>query len=132
MWNITGKIIVGAFLLLLYPACDKENYSSGCLEGKVIDAFCADYIIQITGGEFDRSIADTTWTDPVSGNIYQNVFQVLNYCHLQEKNVSRGDKFYFRLSDMNSGNNCVTCLAIRLGPGPAAANRITITNCTPR
>lgn len=132
MLKLSTKIITGLVFLVTALSCNKENFTSGCLEGKLIDAFCADYIIQITDGEFDQFVADATWTDPVSGNVYQNVFRLKNYCPLQERSISNGDTFTFRISNENYVNNCVTCLAIRPGPGPVAANTITLTNCTPR
>jgi hypothetical protein len=132
MLKLSIKIITGLVFLVTALSCNKETINSNCLEGKLIDAFCADYIIQITDGEFDRSVADATWTDPVSGNVYQNVFRLKNYCHLQERSISNGTIFNFRISKENYTNNCVTCLAIRPGPGPVTANSIILTNCTPR
>jgi hypothetical protein len=118
-----------AILMLAVSAaafqCKKNNGRTGeCLKGKVIDAMCASYIVQITGGNYDPSLVVNSWQDPHTGNTYTNVFAVSNFCDLQGK-IATGDEFSFYFTDDAITEDCATCLAIR--PTPSKANKVKLT-----
>jgi hypothetical protein len=104
----------------------KDNNRITCLRGKLIDAMCASYIVQITGGDYDPSLVESNWQDPQTGNSYSNVFAVTNFCELQG-NIAPGDEFVFYFTDTSTFENCITCMALRATP--AKANKIRLTNC---
>lgn len=106
--------------------CNKDkNRTSGCLKGELLHAFCASYIVKITDGTYDPSLAESSWLDPVTGNTYTNVFTVSNVCDLAGK--VPGDEFSFYFTDDNGEQNCAVCLALRATP--SKANKIRLANC---
>ena len=106
--------------------CKKNNdpYSGECIKGQLIDALCASYIIKITDGNYDPSRVVNNWQDPHSGNTYDKVFAVSNFCDIQGK-LTPGQELTFTFEDGDSANDCVTCMAIR--PVPPKSNKIKLT-----
>lgn len=126
------KILFVPVLLLFFVVtafqCNKsknECPEGGCLKGVLIDDMCGSIIIKITGGTYDPSRVEASWNDPHTGNTYQNVFTVTNYCDIQGR-LTKGQEFYFYFKDNFPPPNCFVCLAIRLAP--AKKNIISITS----
>ncbi len=107
--------------------CKKDFFLTGCLQGKVIDNYCADIIIQVTGGTYDPSLVIASWQDPASGITYSNVFAVENYCEIQKAGIMTGSDISFRIGGYATINDCITCLGIR--PTPAKKNIIKLASC---
>jgi hypothetical protein len=106
--------------------CNKDKNRSQCLRGKLIDAMCASYIVQITAGDYDPSRVENNWLDPQTGNTYTNVFAVSNFCGLQGK-IAPGDEFNFKFADDAPIEGCITCMALRAAP--SKTNKIKLSNC---
>lgn len=124
---ITVLLIAVAVSAFQCNKTDNNNHhQTKCLRGKLIDSLCASYIVQITGGDYDPSLVESSWQDPQSGNTYTNVFTVANVCEMQG-NIAPGDEFVFFFTDSNMFPSCVTCLAIR--PTPSKTHKIRLTNC---
>lgn len=98
------------FALLALPflafQCKKNNdLPRECLQGKVIRITCASIIVQVLN---DSSVGDDGWEDTFNNRgKYDNVFQVLNTCHLPDT-LKAGDVFYFKIGS-SVPSDCMVC-----------------------
>jgi hypothetical protein len=119
------KRITVSFLFLLFLIssfqCKKEN--NGRLRGILIDEVCGNTIIKITSGDYDPSLVVDSWQDPQTGNTYEKVFAVSNYCQVQGR-LTPGQIFDFNFST-SLPQNCVRCLGLRAVPPKFNAIHIT-------
>ena len=127
MKKIKLLIIIFSVCAITGFQCEKDVFFSGCLRGRVIDAFCADYIIQVTSGSYDTSLVVSSWPDPVTGITYNNVFSVQNFCELQKALIQPGSEISFRIGGHTSSNSCITCMGLR--PTPDKKNVIKLSAC---
>jgi hypothetical protein len=89
----------------------------------VIDTACNQYAVQLLNGEIDPGHIEKTWKDPLTGNIYTNVFTVLNNCDSPFNGFSTGDLFKFSID--NSIMPSLSCLVCQFKiPLPPASNSV--------
>jgi hypothetical protein len=109
-----------AITLLVFTnfKCEKENSSnklSGCIKGKlIIKGPCAQFVVQVVGGDTANIATEKTWNDPETGNSYNNVFTVKNYCNFSAPAV--GDEFWFYAIRQEKTMECIICMAARATP----------------
>lgn len=85
--------------------CDSVTYT-----GKlVLQGICMNYVIEVVSGNLDESLYEKTWTNPMSGEIYNNVFRLGSVCSFPE-NIQEGDTFTFALNG-NMSELCAVCEA---------------------
>ena len=73
------KYLVG-FFILLNISCNKSNNTSvACFKGKlVLKGVCMNYVIQITEGDVDKALYESSWQNPLTNTTYQFVFVYAN------------------------------------------------------
>jgi hypothetical protein len=119
------------FLILVFSfsvsafQCKKNNnsYAGECIKGRLIDALCGNIIVQVIDGDYNPSLVVNNWHDPQSGNTYDKVFAVSNFCDIS--GIIKGQEFNFHFEAGTALNTCPVCAAIR--PLPPKANMIKVT-----
>jgi hypothetical protein len=83
-----------AFFVLLNISCNKSNDTiQNCFKGKlVLKGICMNYVIQITEGNIDKSLYESSWQNPESKITYQNVFRLESICTFPST-IKEGDEF---------------------------------------
>src|ERR1700753_3348086 len=82
-----------AFLLLV-AGCSPNGPTGQLLHGKLImSTGCGNYMLQVTQGTLPSDKINSTWKDPLTGNVYTNVFTVLNRCVLYDTAFHFGVEF---------------------------------------
>ena len=118
---------------------ENAEVSSLCvapLRGKVIGPrpLCAGIVIQVTGGEFQPSQVQASFTDS-DGNTFANTFRLIGVSEMPAEDALRlndpdnvGEEFLFYFSDTESTveDGCGYCKPYVLFPD--VKNRITLTN----
>ena len=120
-------ITLFSFVIITGFTCRKDEFLTGCLKGIVVDNYCANIIIQVTEGNYDPSLVNQTWEDPLTGMTYNNVFTVRNYCEVQADGIQDGQTISFRIGEEGLNNSCVTCMGIR--PTPSRQNIVKMNQC---
>jgi hypothetical protein len=85
---------------------------------------CGNVIIKVIDGNYDPSLVVNNWQDPHTGNTYDKVFAVSNFCALPE-NLTPGQEFSFYFEEGTALNTCVTCMALRAIPPKTNMIRVT-------
>jgi hypothetical protein len=101
-----------AFFVLLNISCNKTNDTlQNCFKGKlVLKGICMNYVIQITEGNIDKSLYESSWQNPESKITYQNVFRLESICTFPST-IKEGDEFYFSIPKNPKVKNCGQCMA---------------------
>ena len=119
------KYLVG-FLILLNISCNKSNNSSvACFKGKlVLKGICMNYVIQITEGDVDKALYESSWQNPSTNTTYQNVFRLESICTFPST-IKEGDEFYFTIPKNPIPQTCAQCMAY----SPTPSKKIYIEIC---
>ena len=116
-----------ALMILLNISCNKsDNISAACFKGKlVLKGICMNYVIQITGGDVDNTMYESSWQNPLTNTTYQNVFGLTSICTFPSS-IKEGDEFYFSIPKNQIVQTCVQCQAY----SPIPSKRISIEICS--
>ena len=101
-----------AFFILLNISCNKSNNTSvACFKGKlVLKGLCMNYVIQITEGDVDKALYESSWQNPSTNTTYQNVFRLESICTFPST-IKEGDEFYFTIPKNPIPQTCAQCMA---------------------
>ena len=115
-----------AFFILLNISCNKSNNTSvACFKGKLLlKGICMNYVIQITEGDVDKSLYESSWQNPLTNTTYQNVFGLESICTFPS-NIKEGDEFYFTIPKNPVAQTCGQCEAY----SPTPSKKINIEIC---
>jgi len=115
-----------AFFILLNISCNKSNNTSvACFKGKlVLKGICMNYVIQITEGDVDKALYESSWQNPLTNTTYQNVFGLASTCTFPAT-IKEGDEFYFSISKNPIVPACADCMAY----SPTPSKKIYIEIC---
>ena len=113
-------------IILSNISCNKSNNSSvACFKGKlVLKGICMNYVIQITEGNVDNSLYESSWQNPVTNTTYQNVFGLASICTFPST-IKEGDEFYFSIPKNPIVQTCAQCQVY----SPIPSKRINIEIC---
>mgnify|MGYP006150603189 FL=1 len=116
-----------AFIILLNISCNKSNNTSvACFKGKlVLKGVCMNYVIQITEGDVDKALYESSWQNPLTNTTYQNVFGLASI-YTFPSTIKEGDEFYFTIPKNPVAQTCAQCKAY--SPIPAKTISIEIYN----
>jgi hypothetical protein len=114
-------LIVMPFFFIL-PIVDfkkKEEFKDDVFTGKlIIKGPCGQRVVSIISPITINLKVQENWEDPVSGELYKNVFSVRNFCEVSS--LEEGDTFYFKFIKMKM-SVCPACLLYRPVPGVEGA-----------
>jgi hypothetical protein len=115
-----------AFFVLLNITCNKSNDTiQNCFKGKlVLKGICMNYVIQITEGDVDKSLYESSWQNPSTNTTYQNVFGLESICTFPST-IKEGDEFYFSIPKSPIVQTCAQCMAY----SPTPSKKIYIEIC---
>lgn len=101
-----------AFFVLLNISCNKSNDTiQNCFKGKlVLKGICMNYVIQITEGDVDKALYESSWQNPSTNTTYQNVFRLESICTFPST-IKEGDEFYFSIPKNPIPQTCAQCMA---------------------
>ena len=101
-----------AFFVLLNISCNKSNDTiQNCFKGKlVLKGLCMNYVIQITEGDVDKALYESSWQNPLTNTTYQNVFRLESICTFPST-IKEGDEFYFTIPKNPIPQTCAQCMA---------------------
>lgn len=105
-------LLLSALFILTASAdkCGNKNKSTGQLKARLeTKAICMNYTLQLTEGNIDTTLINTSWTDESTGKTYKNVFALANPCDFPSS-INQGDEFYFTI-DTAKGKDCPVCMA---------------------
>ncbi len=126
-------IVISVFLML---SCTKESngskiYPNECIKGKlVLKGICMNYVIEVVSGNIDSSLIESTWENPLTHDVYKNVFGLASICTFPPT-LNEGDEFYFTVFNFMGipedfpPQDCVQCQAY----SPIPAKRVFIELC---
>ncbi len=118
------KYVVAIFILLI-SSCNKPNLSPACFKGKLVaKGVCMNYVIQITEGDVDKALYESSWQNPLTNTTYQNVFGLGSICTFPST-IKEGDEFYFSIPKNPIVQNCPQCKAF----SPIPSKKISIEIC---
>lgn len=114
------------FFIIITIACNKsDNTSVKCFKGKlVLKGICMNYVIQITEGDIDKALYESSWQNPITNTTYQNVFGLASICTFPST-IKEGDEFYFSIPKRSIVQTCAQCLAY----SPTPSKKINIEIC---
>lgn len=102
-------------LLSAFQCCKEPVQPSTCYKARLeIKGVCMNYTIKVLDASIDPGLIQASWTDPATGNTYQNVFGLAGSCDFPA-DIAEGDEFYFTLND-NPNFSCGVCEAYRPTP----------------
>ena len=115
-----------AFFVLLNISCNKSNDTiQNCFKGKlVLKGLCMNYVIQITEGDVDKALYESSWQNPSTNTTYQNVFGLASICTFPST-IKEGDEFYFSIPKSSIVQTCAQCMAY----SPTPSKKISIEIC---
>ena len=115
-----------AFFVLLNISCNKSNDTiQNCFKGKlVLKGICMNYVIQITEGDVDKALYESSWQNPSTKTTYQNVFGLGSICTFPST-INEGDEFYFSIPKSSIVQTCAQCMAY----SPTPSKKISIEIC---
>ncbi len=115
-----------AFFVLLNISCNKSNDTiQNCFKGKlVLKGLCMNYVIQITEGDVDKALYESSWQNPSTKTTYQNVFGLGSICTFPST-INEGDEFYFSIPKSSIVQTCAQCMAY----SPTPSKKISIEIC---
>jgi len=115
-----------AFFILSNISCNKSNNTSvACFKGKlVLKGLCMNYVIQITEGDVDKALYESSWQNPSTNTTYQNVFGLASTCTFPTT-IKEGDEFYFSIPKNPIVPTCADCMAY----SPTPSKKINIEIC---
>ena len=115
-----------AFFVLLNISCNKSNDTiQNCFKGKlVLKGLCMNYVIQITEGDLDKALYESSWQNPSTKTTYQNVFGLGSICTFPST-INEGDEFYFSIPKSSIVQTCAQCMAY----SPTPSKKIIIEIC---
>jgi len=115
-----------AFFVLLNISCNKSNDTiQNCFKGKlVLKGLCMNYVIQITEGDVDKALYESSWQNPSTKTTYQNVFGLGSICTFPST-INEGDEFYFSIPKSSIVQTCAQCMAY----SPTPSKKIIIEIC---
>jgi hypothetical protein len=93
----------------------------------IIKGPCGQRVVSIISPITRNLKVQENWEDPVSGELYKNVFSVRNFCELSS--LEEGDTFYFKYIKMKM-SLCPACLLYRPIPDADATIVIVQKNST--
>ena len=117
-------------------SCTKESngskiYPNECIKGKlVLKGICMNYVIEVVSGNIDSSLIESTWENPLTHDVYKNVFGLASICTFPPT-LNEGDEFYFTVFNFMGipedfpPQDCVQCQAY----SPIPAKRVFIELC---
>lgn len=109
----TLNFLCGLSLLSLgLWSCSETNYPvyPDCIEARVIDNVCGQAVIEILSSPYHHLGEDNFLAS--DGNTYNNVFSTTLDCEEIELIPQRGGTFYFKLTEDQGPQNCISCLAL--------------------
>ena len=114
------------FFIFLNISCNKSNNTSvACFKGKlVLKGLCMNYVIQITEGDVDKALYESSWQNPSTNTTYQNVFGIERVCTFPST-IKEGDEFYFSIPKRPIVQTCAQCMAY----SPTPNKKINIEIC---
>jgi hypothetical protein len=68
------------------------------------------YVIQITEGDVDKALYESSWQNPLTNTTYQNVFRLESICSFPST-IKEGDEFYFTIPKNPIPQTCAQCMA---------------------
>jgi hypothetical protein len=68
------------------------------------------YVIQITEGDVDKALYESSWQNPLTNTTYQNVFGLASVCTFPST-IKEGDEFYFSIPKRPLVQTCAQCKA---------------------
>jgi hypothetical protein len=114
-------LLLSFVLLSAFQCCKEPVQAPTCYKARLeIKGVCMNYTIKVLDSAFDPSLIQASWTDPATGQTYQNVFGLASSCDFPA-DIAEGDEFYFILND-NPNMTCGVCEAYR--PTPSKKLRI--------
>lgn len=115
-------LIAFSFLLLSNSDCGKKS-SSTVYHGKLeIKGICMNYTLSMQGDNINPDLVVSDWTDPTTGNNYQNVFKLGSPCTFPAE-INQGDEFDF-IVDSSPKQDCAVCLAFYPTPEKSLAIKV--------
>ena len=115
--SIVTILFITAAVGFIIPAF-KEEVFMGKL---VIKGPCGQRVVSVISPKSNHIKVQDNWQDPVTGESYQQVFSVRNFCELSS--LEEGETFSFKFIKMKM-SVCPTCLVYR--PVPEADGAIVI------
>jgi hypothetical protein len=82
------------------------------------------YVIQITEGDVDKSLYESSWQNPLTNTTYKNVFGLESICTFPST-INEGDEFYFSIPKSPIVQTCAQCKAY----SPIPSKKINIEIC---
>ena len=82
------------------------------------------YVIQITEGDVDKALYESSWQNPLTNTTYQNVFGLESICTFPST-IKEGDEFYFSIPKRPIVQTCAQCKAY----SPTPSKKISIEIC---
>ncbi|ANE50266.1 hypothetical protein [Flavisolibacter tropicus] len=130
--------ILVSTLFTILTACNKNNTNginapANCFKGRVeIIGLCKNITIKLLEGNMSSDLLNSSWVNPSTGLIHQNVFRLDNICSFPAT-LKEGDEFYFQIKNSDT-ESCANCKALYPTPpkgasiqvlsGPCRANNI--------
>jgi hypothetical protein len=82
------------------------------------------YVIQITEGDVDKALFESSWQNPSTNTTYQNVFGLGSICTFPST-INEGDEIYFSIPKSSIVQTCAQCMAY----SPTPSKKISIEIC---
>ena len=92
--------------------------------GKKCDEWICNLQIQITEGDVDKALYESSWQNPLTNTTYQNVFGLASTCTFPTT-IKEGDEFYFSITKNPIVPACADCKAY----SPTPSKKIYIEIC---
>ena len=109
--NVYMKVGILILLSFLIFSCNKNGTNEFLMHGKLVVANCQVIVVQVTNPRY-FFLTQNTWTS-LSGQTYQHVFRVGNYCYFPYPEINR--EFYFKLKTFPL-NTCPICTSFEVPP----------------
>ena len=132
-----SRYLIKIFVLLLLSSCSESKTDtvippdpeSKCAKGKLVARTnCREYVVQVIQGNIGAGKVTPTWFDTETGNTFNNVFAVSNYCDITDT-LPTGKEFYFDVLDNTPLQGCSTCARTRSVPDKNNPILIKFTPC---
>jgi uncharacterized lipoprotein YajG len=118
------KFLLAVVSILFFTACSKQTTTTQCFKAKRLHSICNDIIFEIRDPNFQH-LGQANWTDAITGNTYNGVFEQKNNCN--NIVVDANNEATVKIINDTNVADCLFCLA--LYPGTLPNKKLSITNC---
>jgi hypothetical protein len=105
-----SMLVCGSFIIL---SCSKVNHNLFEIKGKLVVQSCQVDVVEILDPKY-YGLSQEKWTSSLTGETFDHVFGIANYCNFQLPELNR--PFYFKLITNDPPNSCPICTSINVPP----------------